>query len=81
MSIDISSNENLLESINCMFYFIKIKVPMLKDLKFEVILTKKHNQRLTILSSMEKNYYDQAIDSDIKRSEEIRKLTIGQGKG
>ena len=27
-----------------------------------------------------KNFYDQAIDSDIKRYEEIRKLTIGQGE-
>ena len=27
-----------------------------------------------------KNVYDQAIDSDIKRFEEIRKLTTGQGE-
>ena len=27
-----------------------------------------------------KSFYDQAIDSDIKRSEEIRKLTTGQGE-
>ena len=26
-----------------------------------------------------KNFYDQPIDSDIKRNEEIRKLTTGQG--
>ena len=26
-------------------------------------------------SSMEKNFYDQPVDSDIKRYEEIRKLT------
>ena len=29
---------------------------------------------------MEKNFYDQAIDSDIKRYEKIRKLTTGQGE-
>ena len=29
---------------------------------------------------MEKNFYDQAIDSDIKRYEETRKLTTGQGE-
>ena len=29
---------------------------------------------------MEKNFYDQAIDSDIKQYEEIRKLTTGQGE-
>ena len=27
-----------------------------------------------------KNFYDQSIDSDIKRYEEIRKLTTGQGE-
>ena len=27
-----------------------------------------------------KNFYDQAIDSDIKREKEIRKLTTGQGE-
>ena len=31
-------------------------------------------------SSMEKNFYDQPIDLDIKRYEEIRKLTTGQGE-
>ena len=30
--------------------------------------------------SMEKNFYDKAIDSDIKRCKEIRKLTTGQGE-
>ena len=29
---------------------------------------------------MEKNFYDQSIDSDIKPYEEIRKLTAGQGQ-
>ena len=33
-----------------------------------------------MLSSMEKNFYDETIDSDIKRYEEIRKLTVGQGE-
>ena len=31
-------------------------------------------------SSMGKKFYDQTIDSDIKRYEEIRKLTTGQGE-
>ena len=30
--------------------------------------------------SMEKNFYDKAIDSDIKWYKEIRKLTTGQGE-
>ena len=29
---------------------------------------------------MKKNFYDQVIDSGIKRYEEIRKLTTGQGE-
>ena len=29
---------------------------------------------------MEKNFYHQTTDSDIKRYEEIRKLTMGQGE-
>ena len=33
-----------------------------------------------IISSIEKNFYDQAVDSDIKRYEENRQLTIGQGE-
>ena len=33
-----------------------------------------------MLSSMEKTFYDQAIDSDIKRYEEIKTLTTGQGE-
>ena len=31
-------------------------------------------------SSIKKNFYDQAICSDIKRYEEVRKLTTGQGE-
>ena len=30
---------------------------------------------------MEKNFYKQAVDSDIKRYKQIRKLTTTQGKG
>ena len=29
---------------------------------------------------MEKSFYDQTIDSDIKQYKEIRKLTTGQGE-
>ena len=29
---------------------------------------------------MEKNFYDQPVDHDIKQYKEIRKLTTGQGK-
>ena len=33
-----------------------------------------------MLSSVEKNVYGQPIDSNIKRYEEFRKLTTGQGE-
>ena len=33
-----------------------------------------------VSSPMEKNFFDQSIDSDIKRYKEIRKLTTGQGE-
>ena len=48
---------------------------MLKDLILDII---RHNQKLYHYHRW-KNLYDQAIDSDIKRYEEIRKLTIGEG--
>ena len=38
-------------------------------------------QYYTLLpSSMEKNFHDQAMHADIKRYEEMRKLTTGQGE-
>ena len=30
--------------------------------------------------SIGKSFYDQAVDSDIKRYKQIRKLTIGEGE-
>ena len=50
---------------------------MLKDLILDII---RHNQKLYHYHRW-KNLYDQAIDSDIKRYEEIRKLTTDQGEG
>ena len=49
---------------------------ILKDLKLKDIIY--HKDLLTIItSSMEKNFYDQPIDSDIRQYEEIRKSTTG----
>ena len=47
---------------------------ILKDLKLKNVTYQRHD----IIN--EKNVYDQAIDSDIKWYEEIRKLTAGQGE-
>ena len=71
-SLDIFSNQILLESIDYLFYFIQIKVLLLKDLKLKGIID---NYNVIING---KNFYDQAIDSDIKRYKEIRKLITGQ---
>ena len=46
----------------------------LKDIIYQVL------SRNMILPSMEKKLYDQPTDSDIKRYEDIRKLTKGQGQ-
>ena len=53
---------------------------MLKDLKLKYIMYQKELLIIIMSSSMEKNFYDQTIDSDIKRYKEIRKLTTGQGE-
>ena len=72
MNIDIFSNQILLESIDCLFLFIQIKMSILKDLKLEDVIYQK--------AINGKSFYDQAIDSDIKRYEEIRKLATVQGE-
>ena len=54
---------------------------ILKDLRLKDITYQNVKSKIRTWSSMEKkNFYDQAIDSDIKRYEDIRKLTIGQGE-
>ena len=44
---------------------------MLKDLMLKNIISQMHNQKVYIINR--KTFYDQAIDSDIKRYKEIRK--------
>ena len=53
---------------------------MLKDIKTEGIIYQKViiNNYNVIING--KNFYDQPIDSDVKRYEEIRKLAIGQSE-
>ena len=45
---------------------------MLKGIKLEDIIYHKVLLRIITSLSLEKNFYDQPIDSDIKRYEEIR---------
>ena len=58
MNTNISSYQILLELTDCLFYFIQIKVIMLKDLNLKDITDQKILSRITTLSSMEKNFYD-----------------------
>ena len=78
MNIDIVSNQILLELIDHLFQFIQIKMTILKDLKLKDIIQQKgviDNYNVIING---KDFYEHAINSDIKRYEEIRKLITGQ---
>ena len=44
-----------------------------------MLCTKRHNQNYNVIING-KSFYDQAIHSDIKQYEEVRKLTTGQGE-
>ena len=52
-----------------------MKMLILKDLKLKGITYQKELLIIIKSSPMEKNFYDQPSDSDIKRYKEIRKLT------
>ena len=52
MNLDIFSNQILLESIDCLFQFIQIKITMLKDLKLRDIIYQKELLIIIISSSM-----------------------------
>ena len=53
---------------------------LLEDSKLKIIIYQKELLIITMSLSMEKNLYDHATDSDMKRIEEIRKLTTVQGE-
>ena len=66
----------MLESIDYLFQFIQIKATMLKDLMLQNVIY----QNVLLVAISGKNFYDQTIDSDIKRYQEIRQLTARQGE-
>ena len=79
INIDIFSNQTLLEPIDCLFSLCKWKNDS-KRFKTERYFSLKRiidNYNVIIKA---KNFYGQAIDSDIKQYEEVRKLTTEQGK-
>ena len=73
MNINIFLNQILLELIYFLFQFIQIKIPILKDLKLEDIIYQKTKSKKNHVIINGKNFYDHAIDSDIKQFEETRK--------
>ena len=68
-----------LESINYLFQFIETNMTFLKNLKLEDTAYQKELIIITS-SAMEKIFYYQEIDADIKQYEKIRKSALGQGE-
>ena len=78
MNIDIFLNQILLESIDCLFEFTQIIMPLLKDLMPDKYYLEKSIIKNYNIIINGKNFYDQAIGSHIKWYKEIKKLTKGQ---
>ena len=53
---------------------------LLKESKLEDITHQKVILKIIMTSSIGKHFYDQPIDSDIKRYEELRKIITRQGE-
>ena len=77
MNIDIFLNQTLLELTNCLVYLNKSN-DVKRFTATRYYLPKGIIKNYNVIING-KNLYDQAIDSDIKRYKEIRKLTTGQG--
>ena len=77
MCLDILSNQILVEPIDYLFQFILTQILLLKAKRYyspKVII----DNYDVIVSG--KSFYDRAIESDIKRYQDDRKLTTGQVK-
>ena len=81
INIDIFSNQILLESSDYLFQFIQTNFYDSKRFKTRRYYLPKGIIKNYNIIINGKNFYDDAIDSDIKLYEEIRKLTTGQGEG
>ena len=77
MNIDIFSNEILLELIDYLLWFIQIKMTIYKMLRY--CFPKGIIDNFNVIING-KNFYDQVIDSDIKRYKKIRKWTTWLGE-
>ena len=60
---------------HCLFWFIEMQVIIQKGIKPKGLIYQKVLSNVTINGQ---DFYDQPIDSDIKRYAEITKLTAGQ---
>ena len=66
INTDTLPDQTLHELTVCLFWFIQIKIPILKDLKLEVIIYQNVSLKNDNAIVNGKNFYDQPIDSDIK---------------
>ena len=80
MNTDIFSNQILLELINCIFFIYSNEDHPSKRIKAKRyhLLKGFINNYNVIING--KNFYDQPLDSDVKRYKEMRKLTSGQAE-
>ena len=77
MSIDIFLNQTLYELTDCLYWFIQNTSKRYEARRYFLPKGVIKYYNVIIIG---KNFYDQPIDSDIKRYEEIRKLITGQGE-
>ena len=66
INTDTLLDQTLRELTVRLFWFIQIKIPILKDLKLEVIIYQNVSLKNDNVIVSGKNFYDQHIDSDIK---------------
>ena len=66
INTDTLLDQTLRELTVRLFWFIQIKIPILKDLKLEVIIYQNVSLKNDNVIVNGKNFYDQPIDSDIK---------------
>ena len=66
INTDTLLDQTLRELTVRLFWFIQIKIPILKDLKLEVIIYQNVSLKNDNVIVNGKNFYDQHIDSDIK---------------
>ena len=80
MYINIFSNQSLLESIDYLFYFIQMKMTMLKDSKLVNIIYQKELLIIIISSLTEKTFMISQFILIYNDMRKLEKLTTGQSE-